>query len=276
VDSTIVMQGAETLSPAALFIHADAVVKIVMLGLLAASVWTWAIIVSQSMRLRRLAKESARFERDFWKADDVDKFYEERGSEDLPSARVLAAGVIEWRRSTVGDTVDRDGTRSRLAAAMAATVAAEIDELVAARKRMPMVRVEGEYRFDGPAGERSLVELFEDRSQLILYRFFFEDGVDGCPDAGCPGCSSWADGIGQLGLLHARDITVAMASPAPQESLRRYAERMGWTHIPWYTIRTGSFSTDFGVAEWFGLNVFLRLGQDIYRTYFFSTAPWSA
>jgi len=58
VDSTIVMQGAETLSPAALFIHADAIVKIVMLGLLAASVWTWAIIVSQSMRLRRLGKES--------------------------------------------------------------------------------------------------------------------------------------------------------------------------------------------------------------------------
>ena len=129
MDSTIVMQGAETLSPAALFIHADAVVKIVMLGLLAASVWTWAIIVTQSMRLRRLSKESTRFERDFWKADDVDKFYEERGSEDLPSARVLAAGVIEWRRSTVGETVDRDGTRSRLAAAMAATVAAEIDEL---------------------------------------------------------------------------------------------------------------------------------------------------
>jgi biopolymer transport protein TolQ len=123
------MQGAETLSPAALFIHADAVVKIVMLGLLAASVWTWAIIVTQSMRLGRLGKASARFERDFWKADDVDKFYDERGSEDLPSARVLAAGVIEWRRSTVGESVDREGTRSRLAAAMAATIAAEIDEL---------------------------------------------------------------------------------------------------------------------------------------------------
>jgi biopolymer transport protein TolQ len=129
VDSTIVMQGAETLSPAALFIHADAIVKIVMIGLLVASIWTWAIIVSQSMRLRRLSRDSTRFERDFWKADDVDKFYVERGSEDLPSARVLAAGVIEWRRSTVGESIDREGTRSRLAAAMAATVAAEIDEL---------------------------------------------------------------------------------------------------------------------------------------------------
>jgi biopolymer transport protein TolQ len=129
VDSTIVMQGAETLSPAALFLHADIIVKIVMLGLLAASIWTWGIIITQSGRLRRLVKTSERFERDFWKADDVDKFYEERGAEDLPSARILSAGVIEWRRSTVGETIDREGTRSRLAAAMGATVAAEIDTL---------------------------------------------------------------------------------------------------------------------------------------------------
>jgi predicted dithiol-disulfide oxidoreductase (DUF899 family) len=148
------------------------------------------------------------------------------------------------------------------------TVAQAIDQLAAARKRMPMVRVERDYRFDGPAGERSLAELFDGRSQLILYRFFFEDGVDGWPDAGCPGCSSWADGIGQLGLLHSRDITLAMVSPAPQENLGRYAERMGWTHIPWYTIRTERFSADFGTAEWFGLNVFLRDGDDVYRTYF--------
>ncbi|MET0578574.1 MAG: DUF899 family protein [Ilumatobacteraceae bacterium] len=148
------------------------------------------------------------------------------------------------------------------------TVAAAIDQLAAARKRMPMVRVEGDYRFEGPDGQRSLADLFDGRSQLILYRFFFEDGVDGWPDAGCPGCSSWADGIGQLGLLHSRDITFAMVSPAPQDNLRRYAERMGWTHIPWYTIRTERFSADFGTQEWFGLNVFLRDGDAVYRTYF--------
>jgi len=147
-------------------------------------------------------------------------------------------------------------------------VAEAIDQLAAARKRMPMVRVEGDYLFEGPDGERSLADLFDGRSQLIVYRFFFDDGVDGWPDAGCPGCSSWADGIGQLGLLHARDITFAMASPAPQQNLRRYAERMGWTHIPWYTIRTDQFSADFGTDEWFGLNIFLRDGNDVYRTYF--------
>lgn len=80
------------------------------------------------------------------------------------------------------------------------TVAEPIDQLGAARKRMPMVRVQQDYRFEGPDRERSLVELFDGRSQLIAYRFFFEEGVDGWPDAGCPGCSSWADGIGQLGL----------------------------------------------------------------------------
>ena len=148
------------------------------------------------------------------------------------------------------------------------TVAAAMHELAAARKRMPMVRVEHDYAFEGPDGRRSLPELFDGRSQLILYRFFFEEGVDGWPDAGCVGCSSVADGIPELGLLHARDITFAMASPAPQANLRRYAERMGWTDVPWYTIRSERFSADFGVDEWFGFNVFLRDGNDVYRTYF--------
>ena len=141
-------------------------------------------------------------------------------------------------------------------------------ELAAARKRMPMVPVERDYEFEGPDGRRSLLELFDGRSQLILYRFFFEEGVPGWPDAGCVGCSSFADGVPELGLMHSRDITFAMASAAPQANLHRYAERMGWTDVPWYTIRTERFSADFGVDEWFGLNVFLRDGDDVYRTYF--------
>ena len=99
-------------------------------------------------------------------------------------------------------------------------VGAALHELAAARKRMPMVRVERDYGFEGPDGRRSLVELFDGRSQLILYRFFFEEGVNGWPDAGCPGCSSVADGIADLGSVHARDITFAMVSPAPQANLR--------------------------------------------------------
>ena len=147
-------------------------------------------------------------------------------------------------------------------------VAAELDKLAAARKRMPMMPVEGNYRFHGPHGEVSLVDLFEGRNQLILYRFFFEEGVDGWPDAGCVGCSSWADGVADLSLLHARDITFAMASPAPQRTLSAYAERMGWTDLPWYTIKSDSFTEDFGATEWFALNVFLRDGDEVFRTYF--------
>jgi predicted dithiol-disulfide oxidoreductase (DUF899 family) len=153
------------------------------------------------------------------------------------------------------------------------TAAAAMHELGAARKRMPMVQVERDYRFEGPDGERSLPELFDGRSQLILYRFFFEEGVAGWPDAGCVGCSSVADAIPKLGLLHSRDITFAMVSPAPQANLRRYAERMGWNHVPWYTICTERFSADFGVEEWFGFNVFLRDGDDVYRTYFLQHGP---
>lgn len=147
-------------------------------------------------------------------------------------------------------------------------VAGRIEQLAAARKRMPMVKVERDYEFEGPQGRASLVDLFDGRTQLILYRFFFEEGVCGWPDAGCVGCSSWADGVADLGLLHARDISFAMASPATQPQLTAYAERMGWTDLPWYTIRTDSFVEDFGATEWFALNVFLRYGDDVYRTYF--------
>jgi predicted dithiol-disulfide oxidoreductase (DUF899 family) len=175
-------------------------------------------------------------------------------------------------RPPVVSQSDWDATLARLTE-REEIVATAMHELEAARKRMPMVRVDQDYRFEGPGGERSLAELFEGRNQLILYRFFFEDGVDGWPGAGCPGCSSFADGIPELGLLHARDITFAMVSPAPQATLRAYAERMSWTDVPWYTILTEAFSPDFGVDEWFGLNVFLRDGNDVYRTYFLQHGP---
>ncbi|MDO9378415.1 MAG: DUF899 family protein [Nocardioidaceae bacterium] len=158
-------------------------------------------------------------------------------------------------------------------AALEESVAAQLEGLAAARKRMPMVRVERDYRFEGPDGDVSLLELFEGRTQLILYRFFFEEGVGGWPDAGCVGCSSWADGVADLGLLHARDITFAMASPASQPQLRAYAERMGWTDLPWYTIGSDSFTEDFGATDWFALNVFLRDGDEVYRTYYLQNGP---
>jgi biopolymer transport protein TolQ len=112
-----------------LFLGATLAVQVVMGLLFIASVWTWAIIVTHWLRMRRIARENERFERDFWKSEDIDTFYESRGRSDLPAAKVLAAGIAEWRRSTAGKALDKDGTRARLAVAMQSAVAAETDRL---------------------------------------------------------------------------------------------------------------------------------------------------
>ena len=118
-----------SMSPLALFVQADIVVKAVMLGLVLASVLTWAIIISHHFRIKRLARENERFERACSKAEDVDRFYDARGREDIPSARVFAAAVAEWRRSTGGPTIDKEGTRLRLSTAMHSAIGAEIDKI---------------------------------------------------------------------------------------------------------------------------------------------------
>jgi biopolymer transport protein TolQ len=125
--SDLTGQVANHMSPIALFLQADIVVKSVMVSLLLASVWTWAIIIAQFLKMRRLARENERFERDFWKSDDIDRFYETRGKDDFPAAKVLAAGITEWRRSTNGRNVDREGTRSRLGIALNSAVSHEVD-----------------------------------------------------------------------------------------------------------------------------------------------------
>ncbi len=119
------------MSPIALFLQADIVVKAVMIGLLLASIWTWAIIVGQWLKLARVVRENERFEREFWKSADIDSFYEAHGRGDLPIAKVLAAGIAEWRRSTAGQRVDKDGTRQRLAIALHSAVGAETDRVAA-------------------------------------------------------------------------------------------------------------------------------------------------
>lgn len=117
------------MSPLTLFLQADIVVKAVMVGLALASLWTWTIIIGHAIRIHRTGRGNAGFEREFWKSEDIDKFYEARGREPLPSAKVFAAGIAEWRRSTSGARIDRDGARSRLAVAMQSAVAAEMDKL---------------------------------------------------------------------------------------------------------------------------------------------------
>jgi len=140
------------------------------------------------------------------------------------------------------------------------------DALAAERRRMPWVRVEKEYEFDGPDGKASLLDLFHGRRQLIVYRAFFEPGVSGWPDHACVGCSMVADQVAHSAHLNARDTTLVFASGAPQAEIDRVKERMGWT-MPWYTLTDG-FDTEFGVDEYHGTNAFIREGDSVFRTYF--------
>lgn len=141
------------------------------------------------------------------------------------------------------------------------------DALAAERRRMPWLAVQKQYRFDGPEGKVSLVDLFHGRRQLIVYRAFFEPGVHGWPQHACVGCSMMADHVGNLAHLNARDTTLVFASRAPQDGIERVKARMGWQRIPWYTL-TDDFDKDFGVDEWHGTNAFIRDGDRVYRTHF--------
>jgi len=140
------------------------------------------------------------------------------------------------------------------------------DALAAERRRMPWMLVEKKYEFEGPNGKVGLLDLFEGRRQLVLYRAFFEPGVFGWPEHACRGCSLGADQVTNLAHVNARGTTVVYASHAPQADVARLKARMGW-HMPWYTI-TDSFDKDFGVDEWHGHNVFFRDGERVFRTYF--------
>jgi predicted dithiol-disulfide oxidoreductase (DUF899 family) len=147
------------------------------------------------------------------------------------------------------------------------------DALAAERRRLPMVRIDKEYVFGGPDGNVPLLELFEGRRQLIVYHFMFAPGVTGWPSAGCDGCSMVVDNIGHLAHLHARDTSLALVSRAPLANIEAYKRRMGWT-IPWFSSAGSDFNADFGLTtdegEIFGLSVFLRDGNSVFRTYFTS------
>ena len=167
------------------------------------------------------------------------------------------------------------------------------DRLTAERRRLPMVRVEKDYRFEGPDGEVGLAELFDGRRQLIVCHFMFDPGWQD----GCASCTAGADEMsaGHLAHLHARDTTLAYVSRAPYAKIERYKAERGWT-FPWYSSHGSDFNYDFGVtideavapaaynfrsrAEWRaadasselageypGRSAFLRTDQGIFHTY---------
>jgi predicted dithiol-disulfide oxidoreductase (DUF899 family) len=119
------------------------------------------------------------------------------------------------------------------------------DELALQRRELPWVVVEKEYRFDADEGTRTLAELFDGRSQLVLYHFMFGPSYE----AGCPTCSSMADGFnGILPHLHARDVTLLLVSQAPLAKLQAYKQRMGWS-LPWVSSANTDFNFDFGASH---------------------------
>ena len=119
------------------------------------------------------------------------------------------------------------------------------DELAKQRRELPWVRTDKDYRFETDDGEKALVELFDGRSQLLVYHFMFGPSYE----VGCPVNSSIADSIdGVLPHLHARDVTFILVSQAPIEKLRAYNRRMGWS-LPWVSSSPGDFNFDLGFSQ---------------------------
>jgi predicted dithiol-disulfide oxidoreductase (DUF899 family) len=142
----------------------------------------------------------------------------------------------------------------------------ELDALAAARRRLPMVRLEKEYTLEGPDGPVPLAELFAGRRQLMVYHFMFAPEWE----AGCVGCSMLADSIGELAHLHARDTSFVFVSRAPIEQIEAYRARMGWS-VPWYSSSDSDFTYDLGGSSSTGeisqMSVFLRDRDELYLCY---------
>ena len=169
----------------------------------------------------------------------------------------------------------------------------EYDRVNAARRRLPMVKIEKEYPFDGPNGKLSLKDLFEGRRQLIIYHFMFDPTWE---TRRCPGCTGWVDSLGDLSLLEKCDTTFVVVSRAPLPMLDAYKAEKGWS-IKWLSSFGSDFNYDFHVTldanvappvdnyrnqaemdakmghpvamegEHHGLSVFFRMDDDLFHTY---------
>ena len=117
------------------------------------------------------------------------------------------------------------------------------DKVNTKRRQLPMVEIDGHYKFDGPDGSETLLDLFDGRGQLLVYHFMFDPSWD----EGCESCSLLVDSIGNLDHLHARDTSLVLVSRAPYEKLDRYRTRMGWT-VPWFSSYGSPFNYDFHVT----------------------------
>lgn len=165
----------------------------------------------------------------------------------------------------------------------------EYDAINAQRRRLPMVKVEKEYRFQTAEGERTLLQLFEGRRQLIVYHFMFGEDWE----EGCPGCTSFINALGDLSDLAKKDVSFVLASRASLPKLEAYARLKGW-NWKWVSSGGSTFNEDFGVTvgpetpsynyktgseleaalgamdrvrEMPGTSVFFRVGDEVFHTY---------
>ena len=136
-----------------------------------------------------------------------------------------------------------------------------LDALAARRRRLPMVKFGNEYVFQSPDGARTLAELFDGRDQLVVYQF-----MDRGPAEYCPGCTAFTNGIVDLDSLAETDVTWVNVSNMPLPQIESYKQRMGW-NVPFVSSHGTSFAADCGADDGFQLSVFLRDGEDVYRTY---------
>lgn len=196
------------------------------------------------------------------------------------SARPRVVSADEWRAERLRLLEhEKEATKHR-------------DRVNAERRRMPMVKLDKAYSFEGPDGQTNLAGLFDGKKQLIVYHFMFEP--DG--DEGCPGCTGYVDAIGDLSALDKRDARFVIISRAPLEKLEAYKKKHGWD-LPWYSSIGSDFNYDFHVTldekvapieynyrkkedlensetgssfqygEEHGLSVFFRENDTVYHTY---------
>jgi predicted dithiol-disulfide oxidoreductase (DUF899 family) len=175
------------------------------------------------------------------------------------------------------------------------------DLVNAERRRLPMVKIEKDYAFDGPHGDQNLKDLFDGRRQLIVYHFMFDPAWD----KGCSGCTSFVNALGDLSLLNKQDTTFVVVSRAPLAKLEAYKALKGWS-IAWFSSFGSDFNYDFHVTldpkvapaeynyrtkeemaaavghsvlmegEEHGLSVFFRMGDDVFHTYSTFARGWES
>ena len=136
-----------------------------------------------------------------------------------------------------------------------------LDQIAARRRRLPMVRFRNDYEFASPFGTKTLLDLFDGRPQLAAYQF-----MDNGPDDFCPGCTHFTSNVAGLATLADDDVSWVTASDMPLEQMQAYWTRMGWT-VPFVSSRGTTFAQDCGAGGGFMLTLFLRDGDDVYRTY---------